>query len=69
MQISEKEEFFMVYLEGERCPAFKHETIDKAITEGARLSNANRKKAYILKTVTVIDIQSTIPKVTDDLPF
>lgn len=65
--------FYMVYLEGERSPTHKHETITSAEAEAKRLSKMYNKKAIILCSVlsfeinefTVIDLRPSL----DDLPF
>ena len=43
-----KEVFFMVYLENERTPAYKHTTLESAETEAKRLSKQYEKKAFVL---------------------
>jgi hypothetical protein len=42
--------FYMIYLEGEKNPTYKHETLEQARTEAKRLVSTYNKKAYILKT-------------------
>ena len=44
----EKETFFMVYLENQRTPTFKHTTLESAENEAKRLSKEFGKKAYVL---------------------
>ncbi len=66
--------FFMVYLEGERTPSFKHDTIEQAETEAKRLSERYGKVAYVLcaiKSVSKViwDVQNLLPHSDDDLPF
>ncbi|MDP3443095.1 MAG: hypothetical protein Q8T08_09585, partial [Ignavibacteria bacterium] len=68
-----KEVFFMVYLENERTPTYKHSTLESAETEAKRLSKLNRKKAFVLcslKSFEIIEftVEDCRPDV-DDLPF
>ena len=59
--------FFMVYLEGERTPTYKHDTIKQAEKEAERLSVQFNKKAYVLctlksfKPVIICDAVDCIP--------
>ena len=64
--------FFMVYLENERTPVFRHATLDGAEQEAKRLSKQYWKKAWVLCTLKSFEIVEF--KVTDcrpdaDLPF
>ena len=43
--------FYMVYLEGGRTPAYKHESQESAEAEARRLAEAHNKTAFVLKTV------------------
>lgn len=65
--------FFMVFLEGERTPAYKHQNIESAESEAKRLARLHRKKAYVLcslKSFQIVDfkIEDCRPSI-DDLPF
>jgi hypothetical protein len=68
-----KEVFFMVYLENERTPAYKHTTLDSAETEAKRLSKQFNKKAFVLCTLKSFEIvEFTIEDCrpdSNDLPF
>lgn len=69
-----KGSFFMVYLEGERTPTFKHTTPESATAEAERLTRVHRKKAYVLCSIKSIELNEFItedlrPKNQDDLPF
>jgi len=69
----ENQSFFMVFLEGERTPTYKHATLESAEQEAQRLSKQFRKKAYILCSLKSFEISEFIvkdcrPKI-DDLPF
>lgn len=65
--------FYMVYLEGERTPAYKHETIDGAVREAKRLAETHEKRAYVLGTIKYIELskfKEVDVKVTKfELPF
>ncbi len=77
--------FYMIYVEGERPPTYKHTTLDAAITEAKRLSRLLDKQAYILEAKMALslgnfridhyaDIPNLQPAVSpsdnpDDLPF
>jgi hypothetical protein len=43
------DEFFMVFVEGETTPTYKHERQEKAKKEAERLANKLGKKAYIMR--------------------
>ncbi len=70
-----KNPFFMVYLEGERTPTYKHEDVIVATTEAERLARVHRKKAFVLCTIKSIELnefktEDLRPrKEEDDLPF
>lgn len=65
--------FYMVYLEGERTPAYKHETYDDAVREAKRLAETHDKRAYVLGTIQYVELikfKEVDVKVTDfELPF
>jgi len=68
-----KEVFFMVYLENERTPAYKHINMESAEMEAKRLSKVYGKKAFVLcslKSFEIVEfkIEDCRPKI-DDLPF
>ncbi len=65
--------FFMVYVEGQQPPSFKHTTIESAETEAKRLTKLLGKKAFVLCTLKSFEvyefkIEDCRPNV-DDLPF
>jgi len=65
--------FFMVYVENERTPTYKHATLNGAEEEAKRLSKQLGKKAYILCSLKSFELQEfkindCRPEV-DDLPF
>lgn len=69
-----KQIFFMVFLEGERTPVYKHLTLGSAEEEAKRLSKEHRKKAFVLCTLKSFEINEFIvedcrPSDSDDLPF
>lgn len=68
----ENQTFYMVYVEGERSPTFKHHTLTSAEIEAKRLSKETDKKSYILCSIKSFEID--LFKVEDlrpdtDLPF
>ena len=54
--------FFMVFLEGERTPTYKHENIEKAEEEAKRLVKTYQKKAYILATISSFELSEFIKR-------
>lgn len=48
-------EFWMVYLQGERTPVYKHETLESAQKEAERLTLTYHKPAFILRAVKKIE--------------
>jgi hypothetical protein len=68
-----KEVFFMVYLENERTPTYKHANIESAEMEAKRLSKVFGKKAFVLcslKSFEIVEfkVQDCRHKIAD-LPF
>jgi hypothetical protein len=66
--------FFMVYLENQQAPAYKHETLKSAENEAKRLSKIHKLKAYVLCTIKSYEIFEFLekdcrPENVDDLPF
>lgn len=67
--------FYMVFMEGERTPTYKHESLLSAETEARRLVKAHGGKAYILKAFKAIKPRDEFETVVltddehDDLPF
>ena len=71
-----EEIFYMVYMDGEGAPTYKHTTHALALKEAERLSLLFGKKTYVLlalksiepapKTITK---ELSIPTQEDDLPF
>jgi len=64
--------FYMVFLENERTPSYKHSTLDSAETEAKRLSELHKKKAYVLCTIKsyeIIKFKETDLRPYGDLPF
>ena len=68
----ENQPFFMVYLENERTPTYKHTTLENAEIEAKRLSKEHRKKAFVLCSIKSFEINEFIVKdcrPDSDLPF
>lgn len=70
----EKEIFYMVYLDNERTPTFKHKTLKSAEIEAKRLSKMYTKKAIVLCTIKSFElvdfnIHDCRPDNELDLPF
>lgn len=65
--------FFMVFLEGERTPTYRHSTLDGAETEAKRLSKQYGKKSFVLCSLKSFEINEFTIKDCrpdiDDLPF
>lgn len=65
--------FFMVYLEEESTPTYRHVTLDGAEQEAKRLAKKYGKKAYVLCSlksfeVNEFTIKDCRPEI-DELPF
>ena len=65
--------FYMVYVEGERGPAYKHSSIESAENEAKRLAKKTGKKAYVLVSAKSYELdlfktEDLIPK-EDNIPF
>jgi hypothetical protein len=56
MENSQQKHFYMVYLEGERTPAFKHKSMESAEQEAKRLAKAYSKKAFVLCSVKSFEL-------------
>ena len=52
--------FFMVFLEGERTPTYKHDTLESAENEAKRLAKLHGKKAFVLVTVKSFELNEFI---------
>lgn len=68
----ENQAFFMVYLENERTPAYRHSTLEGAETEAKRLVRENNKKAFVLSSIKSFEINEFTVKdcrPDKDLPF
>lgn len=66
--------FFMVYVEGQSSPAYKHENLNSAEAEAKRLAKTLGRKAYVLcsiKSFALIDfvIEDCRPETDGDIPF
>jgi hypothetical protein len=64
--------FFMVYLQDERTPAYKHDTLDSAEKEAKRLSKLYNKKSFVLctlKSFEIVEFNETDCRPDTELPF
>lgn len=65
--------FYMVYLEGQRTPAFKHPTYTSACKEATRLSMEHHSTAYVLRAFMQIRVTTKMIELEEpedsDLPF
>lgn len=64
--------FYMVYLENERTPTYKHTTLQSAEVEAKRLSKTYGKKAYVLCTIKsfeIVEFKVEDLRPSEDLPF
>lgn len=59
--------FFMVYVEGQQAPAYKHTSLESAQKEAKRLAELLLKRAYILATVQSFELDKF--KVEDCRPY
>lgn len=73
-----EKKFWMVYLEGQNPPKYKHGTYESALKEAKRLAQTHDKEAYILETKQTVkcelfkieDCREPEPGEEDsDLPF
>lgn len=70
----EKKMFFMVYVEGQRAPEYKHRSLKEAEAEAKRLAKLTERRAFVLATVKsfevlLFDEQDCRPNDLEDLPF
>ena len=66
--------FFMVYLQDERTPTYRHATLDGAEQEAKRLSKQYGKKAFVLCSLKSFEIaefkvEDCRPDIIYELPF
>ena len=64
--------FFMVFLQDERTPTYKHLTLEGAEVEAKRLSKEHNKKAFVLcslKSYEIVEFKVEDCRPIDDLPF
>ncbi len=64
--------FYMVYVNGERFPQFKHPTYDVAVIEAKRLSDLTKKESFVISPIISfkpMEHYVTTEYKTDDLPF
>ena len=54
--MNNKKQFYMVYLEEGRTPVFKHESYESALKEARRLAKEFERKAYVLGTITSVEL-------------
>ena len=65
--------FFMVYLQDERTPTYRHATLDGAENEAKRLAEQYGKKAFVLCSLKSFElekfkVEDYRPDI-DELPF
>ena len=64
--------FFMVYVEGERNPAFTHSSLESAENEAKRLAELTNKTSFVLCSLKSFKLNKFIVddcRPSDDLPF
>lgn len=54
------EKFWMVYVEGNRPPQFKHATAESAIKEAHRLATKEQVQTYVLAVIAAYAPSTTI---------
>lgn len=66
-----KKGFYMIYVEGEKNPTYKHDTIESVKQEAIRLADLTGKDTYILAAVRVIKsrVEDITPHELLELPF
>lgn len=75
MSTKKEPSFYMVYLDGQRSPTYKHNSLEYATREAERLSRQHGFKAYVLKTKLSVEtktefIEKKMGKAKEnDLPF
>ena len=68
----QNQHFFMVYLQDERTPTYRHATLDGAEQEAKRLSKLHGKKAFVLcslKSFEIVEFKETDCRPDMELPF
>ncbi len=55
-----EKKFWMVYLEDQRAPQYKHASYDSALKEAKRLAEQHDKPAYILQAVHVVKLNKFV---------
>ena len=68
----EQKEFYMVFLEGQQTPTYKHETLESATKEAKRLTEMKGLKSYVLGTITSFKIPEKFVEekcTVEELPF
>ena len=67
------ENFFMVFLEGERTPTVRYSVIELAENEAKRLAKVHNKKAFVLCSLKSFEVNEFTIKDCrpnlNDLPF
>jgi hypothetical protein len=64
--------FFMVFVEGQQTPTYKHTTIESAEIEAKRLARTLKKKVFVLCSIKAIELNEfKVEDYRDDdsLPF
>ena len=72
-----EKKFWMVYLEGQKPPQYKHGSYESALKEAKRLAQTYDKEEYILETTKTVkcelfkieDTEEPAPGEDADLPF
>jgi hypothetical protein len=70
----EQKPFFMVFVEGEHSPTYKHACIENAELEAKRLTDLTKKPSYVLASIKSINlpekfIVTDIRPKGEELPF
>jgi len=66
--------FYMVFVEGQNQPTYKHESLESAEIEAKRLAKLTDKKAYVLCSIKSFEVnhfkvEDCRPVDDSDLPF
>lgn len=61
----ESQSFFMVFVEGEHSPTYKHSSIESAESEAKRLTEKTGKASYVLASIKSIKLPEKF--IVDDI--
>jgi hypothetical protein len=65
----ENTSFYMVFVEGQQTPTYKHTSLESAETEAKRLARTLKKKAIVLASIKSIELHEFNIEDLRDLDF